>query len=199
QADRPAGDRRTRAQQLGDALVQLADNALASGTLPVLRKVKPHVLVMVAVADLVDPATCPGAAEAGFGAAISAARARWLACDAEITRIVLDPDGQPLDVGRTHRLVPPHLRKAVELRDKHCVFAGCHAPTHWCDVHHVLEWDADLGDTSLENSGLLCERHHTKVHSGFRIERQPDGRWRTYRPDDTEISSEFRCGCEPPG
>src|SRR3954464_15624329 len=31
QADRPAGDRRTRAQQLGDALVQLADNALASG------------------------------------------------------------------------------------------------------------------------------------------------------------------------
>src|SRR3954451_8561585 len=30
QADRPAGDRRTRAQQLGDALVQLADVALAS-------------------------------------------------------------------------------------------------------------------------------------------------------------------------
>ncbi|WP_460549674.1 DUF222 domain-containing protein, partial [Geodermatophilus aquaeductus] len=31
QADRPAGDERTRAQRLGDALVQLADNALASG------------------------------------------------------------------------------------------------------------------------------------------------------------------------
>src|SRR3954468_18137453 len=31
QADRPAGDRRTRAQRLGDALVQLADNALAYG------------------------------------------------------------------------------------------------------------------------------------------------------------------------
>jgi len=33
----------------------------------------------------------------------------------------------------------------------------------------------------------LCERHHTKVHHGFRVERPPDGRWRTYRPDDTEI------------
>ena len=43
------------------------------------------------------------------------------------------------------------------------------------------------GETSLENSALLCERHHTKVHHGFRIERQPDGRWRTYRPDGTEI------------
>jgi hypothetical protein len=25
------------------------------------------------------------------------------------------------------------------------------------------------------------------VHHGFRVERPPDGRWRTYRPDDTEI------------
>ena len=43
------------------------------------------------------------------------------------------------------------------------------------------------GETSLENSALLCERHHTKVHHGFRVERQPDGRWRTRRPDGTEI------------
>src|SRR4051794_7290970 len=47
QADRPAGDLRTRAQQLGDALVQLADNALAAGTLPILRTVKPHVIVTI--------------------------------------------------------------------------------------------------------------------------------------------------------
>ncbi|HEV7213006.1 MAG TPA: endonuclease, partial [Blastococcus sp.] len=43
------------------------------------------------------------------------------------------------------------------------------------------------GETSEENSGLLCERHHTKVHHGFRIQRDPDGRWHTYRPDGTEI------------
>ena len=45
----------------------------------------------------------------------------------------------------------------------------------------------DDGPTSVENGALLCESHHTKVHHGFRIERQPDGRWRTWRPDGTEI------------
>ncbi|HEV7423225.1 MAG TPA: DUF222 domain-containing protein [Mycobacterium sp.] len=186
QASRPAGDARTRSQQLGDALVQLSDNALASGTLPILRAVKPHVAVLIDIADLVDPATGPATAATGFGATISAARARWLACDGNVSRVVFGPDGAPMDLGRSHRVSPPHLRKAVEVRDRHCVFAGCEAPSYWCDVHHLLHW-IDGGETSLENSALLCERHHTKVHHGFRVERQPDGRWRTYRPDGTEI------------
>ncbi|WP_347057919.1 DUF222 domain-containing protein [Blastococcus sp. HT6-30] len=186
QATRPSGDTRTRAQQSADALVQLADNQLAAGSLPVLRTVKPHVVVRVDLTDLVDPSRGPTAGRMGFGATISAARARWLACDGTITRIVLGPEGQPLDLGRSHRVVPPHLRRAVEARDGGCVFAGCDAPSHWCDVHHLIHW-AEGGDTSLDNSGLLCERHHTKVHHGFRIERQPDGRWRTWRPDGTEI------------
>ena len=100
---------------------------------------------------------------------------------------MLDADSQPIDHGRTKRLMPPSLRRLVEQRDRHCVFAGCEAPTHWCDVHHLLEWVLDEGETSLENSALLCERHHTKVHHGFRVERPPDGRWRTYRPDGTQI------------
>jgi hypothetical protein len=187
QADRPAGDMRTRAQQLGDALVQLADVALASGDLPILRTVKPHVIVTIQVDDLADPAAGPCAAATGFGAHISAARARWLACDGAISRMIMSPDGVPLDHGRTRRVVPPSLRRAVEARDVHCVFAGCQAPSYWCDVHHVLEWVLDEGDTNLENSALLCERHHTKVHHGFRVERPPDGRWRTWRPDGTEI------------
>ncbi|MBN1096590.1 DUF222 domain-containing protein [Blastococcus sp. TML/C7B] len=190
QASRPAGDTRTRAQQAGDALVQLCDNALASGALPVLRGHKPHIGVLIDHEDLMDTSsaagTGAGAGRTGFGSIISAAKARWLACDGTVTRIVIGPEGQPLDLGRSQRLVPPHLRRAVEVRDQHCVFAGCDAPTYWCDVHHVVHW-VDGGDTSLHNSGLLCERHHTKVHHGFRIERQPDGRWRTYRPDGTEI------------
>jgi hypothetical protein len=89
-------------------------------------------------------------------------------------------------MGQSTRLFPPHLRRALEVRDRHCVFAGCDAPSHWCDAHHVIHW-IDGGDTDLDNGALLCERHHTKVHHGFRIERQPDGRWRTWRPDGTEI------------
>ncbi|MGY1804841.1 DUF222 domain-containing protein [Blastococcus sp. SYSU D00922] len=186
QADRPAGDLRTRAQQQGDALVQLADTALAAGGLPVLRTVKPHVVVTIPLADLADPSTGPAAATTGFGATISAARARWLACDGSISRIVIGPEDQPLELGRTKRVVPPHLRRAVEHRDRTCVFTGCDAPSHWCDVHHLVHW-IHGGDTDLDNSALLCERHHTKVHHGFSVERQPDGRWRTWRPDGTEI------------
>ena len=187
QKNRPEGDTRTRAQQLGDAFVQWADVTLAAGHAPILRTVKPHVFVTIGIDDLIDPATGPAAARTGFGAQISAARARWLACDGEISRVVMGPDGRVLDLGRSHRFTPPHLRRAVELSDRGCVFTGCGAPTHWCDVHHVREWHADHGETSLDNSALLCERHHTQVHHGFRIERDPDGRWHTYRPDGTEI------------
>ena len=186
QANRPAGDTRSRGQQLGDAFVQWADNTLAAGNLPLLRAVRPHVVVTIGIDDLVDPHTGHGAARTGFGATISAARARMLACDGNITRIVFGPEPQLLDMGRDKRLFPPHIRRALDVRDRGCVFAGCDAPTHWCDAHHVLHW-IDGGETSLDNSALLCERHHTKVHYGFRIELQPDGRWRSYRPDGTEI------------
>ncbi|MCV2488160.1 hypothetical protein OF117_02185 [Geodermatophilus sp. YIM 151500] len=54
-----------------------------------------------------------------------------------------------------------------------------------------MEW-INGGETSLDNSALLCERHHTKVHHGFRVDRDdmtaPGRRWRTYRPDGTEIT-----------
>ncbi|MGY1785113.1 DUF222 domain-containing protein [Geodermatophilus sp. SYSU D00698] len=188
QADRPAGDGRTRAQRLGDALVQVADNALAAGSLPQLRGHRPQIAVVIDLDELVDPHGRPNAGRMGFGATISAARARWLACDGAVSRVVFGPDGAPLDLGREQRLASRHIRKAAELRDGGCVFAGCGAPTWWCDVHHLVHW-IDGGDTSLDNAALLCERHHTKVHHGFRVERQPDGRWRTYRPDGTEITT----------
>ncbi|WP_346193788.1 DUF222 domain-containing protein [Blastococcus saxobsidens] len=125
QASRPAGDTRTRAQQSADALVQLCDNALAAGNLPILRTQKPHVVVRVDLQDLVDPATGPGAAQTGFGTLISAARARWLACDGGINRIVIGPDGQILDYGRRQRVSPPQLRRAIDYRDRGCGVVEC--------------------------------------------------------------------------
>src|SRR5215213_11698033 len=58
-ASRCAGDDRTAAQRRGDALVQLADLYLASGQLPMLRTVKPHVIVTITGDDLTNPATGP--------------------------------------------------------------------------------------------------------------------------------------------
>ena len=183
---RTAGDTRTRAQRMADALVQICANALATGQAPQLRSVPAQVLVMISEADLVDPATGPGAATTGTGALLSAAKARRIACDSQVCRIVFGPDSVPVDLGRSQRVASPAQRRALDARDGSCVFAGCQAPSWWCEAHHVLEWAFD-GPTDLDNLGLLCERHHTKVHHGFRVERRPDGRWHTYRPDGTEI------------
>ena len=103
---------------------------------------------------------------------ISPETARRLACDASVVRVITGPDGLPLDVGRAQRTASAAIRRAVELRDGTCVFAGCDAPPEWCDVHHVIHW-AYGGATSCDNGALLCERHHTSCHEGgFTVRRE---------------------------
>ncbi len=137
--------------------------------------------------DLLDPTVVDAAVRLGSGASVTNLVARAAACDADIARIVLGPDGLPLDVGRAHRLVPAHIRRAAEVRDGGCVFAGCQAPAWWCDAHHLVHW-IDGGATSLDNTALLCERHHTQVHHGFSIRWDDvEHRWRTFHPGDREI------------
>ena len=99
------------------------------------------------------------------GNPVSPESIRRLACDAGIVRIVTDGEGQPLDVGRRTRTVPPAIRRALELRDGGCGWAGCTAPASWCDAHHIIHW-ADGGITALINLILLCRKHHTAVHNG---------------------------------
>jgi hypothetical protein len=188
QAGRTQDDDRSHAQQMADALVQLADNALAAATTPVLRGNRAHVAVTIDAEDLLDHDTVPDAARLGSGQTVTNQAARHIACDSVITRVLLGEDGTPLNVGRTQRLVPAHIRRAAEARDGGCVFAGCHNPTWWCDAHHVAEWIADHGDTSVENTALLCERHHTQVHHGYAVRWDPDHhRWRTFRENRDEI------------
>jgi hypothetical protein len=73
--------------------------------------------------------------------------------------------GQPLDVGRTKRLVVGALRRALNLRDGGCAFPGCDRPSRWAQGHHIVHW-ADGGPTSLDNSVLLCGHHHRLIHRG---------------------------------
>lgn len=159
QAGRVADDDRSHAQEMADALVQLADNALAAADTPMLRKHHAQVAATISAEDLLDPDVIAGAARLGSGQRVSNEVARQLACDSIITRVLFGPDGMPLNISRTQRLVPAPIRKAADARDGGCVFAGCSAPTWWCDAHHVQEWIADHGETSVANTALLCERH----------------------------------------
>lgn len=190
--DRPKGDTRGHAERQADALVALARGALDGGSLPDVRGERPHVRVTIDWMALCAERGAPGVSggDLGWTGPVTPETARRLACDAGVVRIITGPDGLPLDVGRAMRTSSAAIRRAVELRDGHCVFTGCDAPPEWCDVHHVVHW-AHGGPTSCENGALLCERHHTSCHEGgFTIRRDPGtGRWRTYRPDGTEILS----------
>ncbi|HEY4603495.1 MAG TPA: DUF222 domain-containing protein [Blastococcus sp.] len=194
--DRPPGDLRSHAERQGEALVELCRRALVTGDLPEVRGERPQVRVVIDWQSL--SAACDAAGVAGgelpFAGPITAETARRLACDANVVRVITGPDGLPLDTGRAQRTATAAIRRAVELRDGHCVFAGCTAPAAWCDVHHVIHW-AYGGPTSCDNSALVCERHHTSVHEGgFRLRRHPGTAvWHTYRPDGSEIRPRGPC------
>ena len=97
---------------------------------------------------------------------------------------------QPLDIGRTTRTIPPHLRTAVILRDQHCQFPGCRQPASACEVHHLIHW-AHGGPTSLGNLGLYCRFHHLIVihRWGWAITRHPDGTRTATAPDGRTLHS----------
>jgi len=99
-----------------------------------------------------------------WGGAISAAAARRIACCAGIQRILLDPAGAVLDVGREYRTATPAQFAALIARDGGCAFPGCTRPASWCIAHHIIHW-ADGGETNLDNLVLLCTWHHTVVHN----------------------------------
>ncbi len=113
-----------------------------------------------------------------------------LCCDGDAIVIVENEAGEPLSVGRKTRTVPTAIKRALQARDKGCVFPGCHH-TRFVDAHHIRHWSAG-GETSLENLLLLCERHHRLVHEGgFRIERDYQNQWFFKRPDGRAVPA---CG-----
>jgi 5-methylcytosine-specific restriction endonuclease McrA len=76
-------------------------------------------------------------------------------------------------VGRTSRVVPGWMRRALVVRDKWCVMCG--RPAAWCDSHHIVAWE-DGGETKLSNLALVCRRCHRLLHEGgWRLVRTADG------------------------
>ncbi|NEE04289.1 HNH endonuclease signature motif containing protein, partial [Phytoactinopolyspora halotolerans] len=104
-------------------------------------------------------------AELTHGGPISSESLRRLACDADITTVLVDQHGVPLRVGRTERLVTPGIYTALIARDRGCAFPGCTRPPAWTQAHHIVHW-ADGGPTDLENLVLVCTHHHRVIHHG---------------------------------
>ncbi|MEI8409910.1 MULTISPECIES: DUF222 domain-containing protein [unclassified Kribbella] len=123
---------------------------------------KANITVTIDFNDL-KAATADATGQLVYGDALSAAAIRRLACDATIIPLVLGSNSEPLDVGRSERLVNRAMRRALNARDKGCVVCG--APPIQCDAHHVQSW-IDGGPTAISNLVLLCRRHHIDLHHG---------------------------------
>ena len=187
----PSTDPRSRDQQRADALVDLVELARSHQLLPVTGGHRPEILVHVDPALLAgDPAAAP--ATLADGTPLPRAAADRLTCDAAFRRLVLDAASVPVSLGRATRLVPPHLRKHVALRDGGCRYPGCPRGAAFCEAHHVVFW-RDGGPTDAGNLVLLCRYHHHLVHDrGHTLRLHPDGTVTATRPDGHLLSSRPR-------
>ena len=95
-----------------------------------------------------------------------------VACDAQLTALLLDEHGVVVDLGRTRRLFTPQQRRLLAARDGGCRWVGCDRPPAHTDAHHLISW-LDGGATDLANALLLCRHHHRAVHeNGWTLQRR---------------------------
>ena len=157
--------RPTSRQRRADAAGLLAERALAAGlggeaAHSGTRAERYQVTVHTEMATLEEEGE--GGRSELDGVRVSAETSRRMACDASLVHM-LHREGQVVSVGRKTRTIPPHLRRALEERDRGCRYPGC--GSRFTEAHHVKHW-ADGGETSLANTVLLCRRHHRLVHEG---------------------------------
>jgi len=155
-------DHRSPAQRRADALVEVCQHTLTHGDIPTVGGHRPTVNITLSLQSLRKEPGTPGG-ELDWAGDITAEAARRLSCDANIRRIILGPHSQPLNVGRTKRVVTPAQRTALAARDRGCTWPGCSRPPWWTDAHHTVSW-ADGGNTDLDNLRLLCRTHHKQTH-----------------------------------
>ena len=174
-------DWRPREQRLADALVELAGHALDSGVIPDRGSQRAHLQVTTSLETLLSRVGAP-AADLELSLPISSMCVERLACDCNVTRILLDADSMVIDVGRTERRIKGATRKALNHRDRHCRWPGCDRPASWSQGHHLKHW-IDGGQSDLANLVLLCHRHHWMVHEGrWQIVKREDGGYLTIPP-----------------
>jgi hypothetical protein len=168
-----SAESRSPRQRRADALVDICRFWLDHNrTLSTSGGEKPHATITIDYETLVGNQRRLPEIE---GSPVDPEAIKRILCDAGVVRMLVDSESQPIDVGRRVRTIPPALRRALEMRDRGCTWEGCTAPASWCDAHHVIHW-ANGGLTSLDNTRLLCRRHHRDIHeTGESQRRAPPG------------------------
>jgi len=169
-----------------DALGRIAESFLQHGAGALSGGDRQQIVIHVDAETLREG--CAGRCELEDGPSLPAETVRRLACDASIVSVLEDAEGEPLNVGRKTRSIPPALRRALNARDRGCRFPGCSNTRH-VDAHHVRHW-SNGGETKLSNLVQLCRFHHRQVHEGrVVVQTLDDGALRFVRPDGESFDS----------
>jgi hypothetical protein len=180
-AESPEGEPVSAGARNADALVAIADAALAAPMEGRERVQGDRFQVVVHVdTETLRSDDGGGRCELDDHAPLATETARRLCCDGSLVPL-LESAGEPLSVGRKTRAIPPALRRALRSRDGGCQFPGCNQRRR-VDAHHIQHW-ARGGATELSNLVELCRHHHRLVHEGgFGLSGVP-GRLTFHRPD----------------
>ncbi len=82
-----------------------------------------------------------------------------LARTSTLVRLVMDAEGQVLDMGRKVRLATPAQRRAIFTRYATCWVDGCPLPATRCQIDHADNWSSG-GLTDLNLLGPACQFHN---------------------------------------
>ena len=177
-------DPRPTSERTAAAFVRICEVAIAH--LGDERRPKAAVTMTVAWETITEGE--PGPCDGVFTGPIHPDDMRKALCDCSVSRIVVGPKSEPLDVGRARMPVPPPMRRGLVACDRGCRFPGCIHPPGYCDAHHLVHW-IDGGETSTENVALFCDRHHHVLHQGGWRAVLDGTTIRVYRPDGTEVTA----------
>src|SRR5947209_1613535 len=171
-------DARSYGQRNADALVELGRQGSGSkhnGAGP-----RPQLIIRASLDTLAGTRGAP-AGELEGGGTVPAETVQRYACDSAISRITGQGELEH-ELNHASWTLPASTRRALEARDRHCVFPGCTRPLTWCDGHHLVWWTRG-GATALPNLALLCRPHHRMVHEeGWILQRTKDGNWKAKPP-----------------
>jgi Domain of unknown function (DUF222) len=80
--------------------------------------------------------------------------------DSDIERVVFEGPSRVIDVGVRRRFFTDALRRAIEVRDRHCTHpSGCDVPAEQCEIDHIEPYSRG-GLTTQSNGRCRCGVHN---------------------------------------
>jgi hypothetical protein len=178
------GDERSQEQRQADAISELCSRAIGSGRLPRLGGRRPQLTAIVRT----EAGSEVSAELEGVGPISLGTLARLRGQDHLERKQKVDGKGVTLNFGRARRCYSDYQRQETSTRYSHCIGPHCLVPIRDCEIHHLVAWKKDGGETDVQEGVPLCRfKHHPQVtEGGYRLERNASGGFEWIAPPGAE-------------